>query len=128
MEPSRVRYVCDVCRQQFSVQRQLAAHLAKVHNVTGNQLRDKLLGAIHIQHKLSAGTEDVDSKAAAHPDSGKKEIEESEDSFQVLHVREMGDGTLVLENASGQLLDPKEFETATVSVEGEPLVFVSDSV
>ena len=138
----RARFICDLCNKDYTLQRQLASHLVRVHDINGQELREKILQAIQSQEtrdkKQQEGSNNVaTSKAAAASGSntsdgvtrtGDDHVTQEDENMQVLHVKEIAsDGTIILENPTGQVIDSKEFEMATLAVDEEqlPIVLVS---
>lgn len=127
----RARFICDVCNKDYAMQRQLAAHLIRIHDINGNELREKMLKAIQSQDRRAK--QQQSDETVATMDTGGEMLtgatkKQTEENMQILHVKEISeDGTIVLENNSGQAIESKDFEMATLSVEEEqlPLVLVS---
>ena len=60
--------------------------------------------------------------------TGDKDVTQEDENMQILHVKEISsDGTIILEHSSGQAIDSKDFEMATLAVDEEqlPIVLVS---
>ena len=144
---SKARFICDVCNKDYTLQRQLASHLVRVHDINGQELREKMLQAMQSQetrykeqqeHQEKSSNNVATSKAAAATGGGSSsgdvtrtgddDVTQEDENMQVLHVKEISsDGTIILEHSSGQAIDSKDFEMATLAVDEEqlPIVLVS---
>ena len=144
---SKARFICDVCNKDYTLQRQLASHLVRVHDINGQELREKMLQAMQSQetrdkeqqeHQKKSKTNVATSEAAAATGGGSsgddvtrtgdEDVTQEDENMQILHVKEISsDGTIILEHSSGQAIDSKDFEMATLAVDEEqlPIVLVS---
>ena len=90
------------------------------------------------EHQEKSGNNVATSKAAAATVGGSSsddvtrtgddDVTQEDENMQVLHVKEISsDGTIILEHSSGQAIDSKDFEMATLAVDEEqlPIVLVS---
>ena len=119
----------------------------RIHDINGQELREKMLQAMQSQetrdkeqqeHQEKSSNSVATSKAAAATGGGSSSdgvtrtgddgVTQEDKNMQVLHVKEISsDGTIILEHSSGQAIDSKDFEMATLAVDEEqlPIVLVS---
>ena len=118
----------------------------RVHDINGQELREKMLQAIQSQEtrdkQQQQGQQECSNNVATNEaaagsgssisddvtKTGDDHVTQEDENMQVLHVKEIAsDGTIILENPSGQLIDSKDFEMATLAVDEEqlPIVLVS---
>ncbi len=109
----------------------------KLHDINGSELRQKMLQAIQLHEKSAPKKTDTDSERRddAKKDrdgAGGSEVTETVDegNMHVLHVKDISEeGLIVLESSTGEAIDSKDFEMATLSVNDEqlPVVLVSNN-